>query len=53
VVHFQITRSNEKKEDWIVKDEEWWFKLLIVRRKRNVDGRGWRVVVQRVDCEKE
>ncbi len=42
---------------WMIKDAEWWFSMWTVRRmrrrKRNVDGRGCRLVVQLVDCEKE
>jgi hypothetical protein len=40
---------------WIVEDAEWWFNLWTVRRNeiKDVDSRGWRVVVQLVDCEKE
>ncbi len=41
----------------MIEDEELWFNLSIVRRnekkEEDVDGRGCRVVVQLVDCEKK
>ncbi len=55
-VAHHVNEGEEGGGIWIVENGEWWFNLWIVRsiekKEEDVDGRGCRVVVQLVGCEK-